>query len=305
MNYLGLDVGGTKIAAVVMDEQGREQGRYRCATRKENRQAFMSCIVDFVADIRARTGTPMAIGIALPGSVSPQHGAIRNANIQVINGYRLQDALEQALGQPVVLANDGNCFALSEACDGAGEGFSSVFGMTLGTGCGGGITLERQPFVGASGIAAECGHIALPGYSPEEDGPPTRCYCGRFNCVESFISATGLRERYRLLSGERLSSEQILARAQAGESAACHQVHRFRQQLARTLATIVNIIDPGVIVLGGGLSNAPQLVADLPSAVAPLVFTDHFSTPIISARHGDSSGMRGAAWLAVRSGVKP
>ncbi|EPN2845495.1 ROK family protein [Klebsiella aerogenes] len=305
MNYLGLDVGGTKIAAVVMDEQGRERGRYRRATRKENRQAFISCIVDFVADIRARTGTPMAIGIALPGSVSPQHGAIRNANIQVINGYRLQDALEQALGQPVVLANDGNCFALSEACDGAGEGFSSVFGMTLGTGCGGGITLERQPFVGASGIAAECGHIALPGYSPEEDGPPTRCYCGRFNCVESFISATGLRERYRLLSGERLSSEQILARAQAGESAACHQIHRFRQQLARTLATIVNIIDPGVIVLGGGLSNAPQLVADLPSAVAPLVFTDHFSTPIISARHGDSSGMRGAAWLAVRRGVKP
>ena len=306
MNYLGLDVGGTKIAAVVMDEQGRERGRYRCATRKENRQAFMSCIVDFVADIRARTGTPMAIGIALPGSVSPQHCVIRNANIQVINGYRLQDALEQALGQPVVvLANDGNCFALSEACDGAGEGFSSVFGMTLGTGCGGGIALERQPFVGASGIAAECGHIALPGYSPEEDGPPTRCYCGRFNCVESFISATGLRERYRLLSGECVSSEQILARAQAGESAACHQVHRFRQQLARTLATIVNIIDPGVIVLGGGLSNAPQLVADLPSAVAPLVFTDHFSTPIISARHGDSSGMRGAAWLAVRSGVKP
>ena len=247
----------------------------------------------------------MAIGIALPGSVSPQHGVIRNANIQVINGYRLQDALEQALGQPVVLANDGNCFALSEACDGAGEGFSSVFGMTLGTGCGGGIALERQPFVGASGIAAECGHIALPGYSPEEDGPPTRCYCGRFNCVESFISATGLRERYRLLSGECVSSEQILARAQAGESAACHQVHRFRQQLARTLATIVNIIDPGVIVLGGGLSNAPQLVADLPSAVAPLVFTDHFSTPIISARHGDNSGMRGAAWLAVRSGVKP
>lgn len=191
MNYLGLDVGGTKIAAVVMDEQGREQGRYRCATRKENRQAFMSCIVDFVADIRARTGTPMAIGIALPGSVSPQHGVIRNANIQVINGYRLQDALEQALGQPVVLANDGNCFALSEACDGAGEGFSSVFGMTLGTGCGGGIALERQPFVGASGIAAECGHIALPGYSPEEDGPPTRCYCGRFNCVESLFPQRG------------------------------------------------------------------------------------------------------------------
>lgn len=304
MNYLGLDVGGTKIAAVVMDEQGEEVGRFRCATRKESRQAFVSAMAEFIAAIRAETGAPMAIGIALPGSVSPQHGAIRNANIQVINGYRLQDALEQQLGQPVVLANDGNCFALSEACDGAGAGVSLVFGMTLGTGCGGGIAFERQPVVGSSGIAAECGHITLPGYSGAEDGPPTRCYCGRLNCVESFISATGLSERYRLLTGDSLSSEQIIARAQAGESAACQQVYRFRQQLARTLATIVNILDPGVIVLGGGLSNATLLVADLQPEVAPHVFTDHFITPIISARHGDSSGMRGAAWLAVRSGVR-
>ncbi|HAT1610322.1 TPA: ROK family protein [Raoultella planticola] len=304
MNYLGLDVGGTKIAAVVMDERGQEVGRFRCATRQESRQAFVSAIVDFIATIRAETGGSMAIGIALPGSVSPRHGAIRNANIQVINGYRLHDALEQQLGQPVVLANDGNCFALSEACDGAGADVALVFGMTLGTGCGGGIALERQPFVGASGIAAECGHITLPGYSPAGDGPPVRCYCGRLNCVESFISGTGLSERYRLLTGDSLSSEQIIARAQAGEPAACQQVYRFRQQLARTLATIINILDPGVIVLGGGLSNATLLVADLQAEVAPHVFIDHFITPIISARHGDSSGMRGAAWLAARSGVR-
>ena len=304
MKYLGLDIGGSKIAAVVMDEQGHEWRRFHVETRKQTRQQFIATLVALITAIGDELAQPLAIGIALPGSISPQTGKIRNANIQVINGCRLQDELEQRLGQPVVLANDGNCFALSEACDGAGADYSLVFGMTLGTGCGGGIALNRQIFPGASGIAAECGHITLPGYQEVNDGPPERCYCGKYNCVESFISGTGLSARYRLMTRQALSSQAIIARALEGEHAACEQVLRFRQQLARTLATVVNRIDPGVIVLGGGLSNVALLVNDLEADVAPLVFTDHFTTPIVPARHGDSSGMRGAAWLAVRSGVE-
>ncbi|MCF7098994.1 ROK family protein, partial [Klebsiella variicola] len=190
MKYLGLDIGGSKIAAVVMDEQGHEWRRFSVETRKQTRQQFIATLVALITAIGDELAQPLAIGIALPGSISPQTGKSRNANIQVINGCRLQDELEQRLGQPVVLANDGNCFALSEACDGAGADYSLVFGMTLGTGCGGGIALNRQIFPGASGIAAECGHITLPGYQEVNDGPPERCYCGTYNCVESFISGT-------------------------------------------------------------------------------------------------------------------
>lgn len=303
MHYLGLDIGGTKMAAVVMDRQGNEIRRYRCETQKATRQQFVDTVVDFITRIQQASLDPLAVGIALPGSVSPLTGMIKNANIQVINGFNLQTELQQRLGQPVVLANDGNCFALSEACDGAGENYSVVFGMTLGTGCGGGLTINRQAFTGAWGNAAECGHITLPGYDERNDGPATACYCGKQNCVESFLSGTGIRERYRQLTGRNLSCSDIIFRADSGEPEARKQIARFRNQLARTLATIVNIVDPGVIVLGGGLSNVSALVCDLQAEVAPYVFTDHFTTPIVSARHGDSSGMRGAAWLAIRKGA--
>lgn len=302
MHYLGLDIGGTKMAAVVMDANGQEIGRYRSPTQKANYPQFVDSVVTFIDQIRRDVQRPMSTGIALPGCVSPLSGLIKNANIQVINGHALQADLEQLLGQPVVMANDGNCFALSEACDGAGQQHDVVFGMTLGTGCGGGLAIHRQPFTGAWGNAAECGHITLPGYCEREDGPPAACYCGKQNCVESFISGTGMSERYQHLTGEWLAGNAIVARAQEGEASAILQVTRFRQQLARTLATIVNILDPGVIVIGGGLSNSPTLFSNLQAEVAPFVFTDRFSTPIVRAQHGDSSGMRGAAWLAIRTG---
>ncbi|BBE75041.1 MULTISPECIES: ROK family protein [Phytobacter] len=302
MYYLGLDIGGTKIAAVVMDAQGQEKARYRCPTQKASYPQFVESVVAFIDQIRHDMQQPMMTGIALPGSVSPLSGLIKNSNIQVINGRALQADLQQLLGQTVVMANDGNCFALSEACDGAGQRHEVVFGITLGTGCGGGIAIHRQPFVGAWGNAAECGHITLPGYREQHDGPPVRCYCGKDNCVESFVSGTGLSERYRLFSGQHLTGDAIVALAQQGETNAVRQVTRFRQQLARTLATVVNLLDPGVIVIGGGLSNAEPLIANLEADVAPFVFTDHFSTPIVKAHHGDSSGMRGAAWLAIRTG---
>lgn len=301
MYYLGLDIGGTKIAAVVMDAQGRELRRYRCPTQKTSYSQFVESVVAFIDQIRNDIQQPMMTGIALPGSVSPLNGLIKNANIQVINGRALQSDLQQLLGQTVVMANDGNCFALSEACDGAGQDYDVVFGITLGTGCGGGIVINRQPFIGAWGNAAECGHITLPGYSQQYDGPSVTCYCGKQNCVESFVSGTGIEERYRLSTGQSLCANAIVTLAQESVPSAKQLVARFRQQLARTLATVVNILDPGVIVIGGGLSNASSLIANLEMEVASFVFTDQFSTPIVKAYHGDSSGMRGAAWLAVRT----
>lgn len=302
MHFLGLDIGGTKMAAVVMDRHGTEIKRYRSATDKTSYRLFVAGVERFITHIRQESSVELAIGIALPGSLSPVTGMIKNANIQVINGHPLKHDLEQAIKQPLQMANDGNCFALSEACDGAGEHAQTVFGITLGTGCGGGIAINKQPFVGAWGNAAECGHITLPGYEAEQDGPAVRCYCGKYNCVESFISGTGLSERYRQLTEQTLTSEEILTRAAAGQPCATQQIARYRHQLARTLATIVNVLDPHVIVLGGGLSNADSLIHDIGAEIAPLVFTDYYSTPVIKAQHGDSSGMRGAAWLAVRSG---
>lgn len=243
MHYLGLDIGGTKIAAVVMDAHGWEIRRYRCPTQKSTYQQFVSCVVALIEQIRRDVQRPMLTGIALPGSISPLTGLIKNANIQVINGHALQADLQQLLGQRVVIANDGNCFALSEACDGAGQDYDVVFGITLGTGCGGGIAIKQRPFIGAWGNAAECGHITLPGYTEQEDGPSVSCYCGKHNCVESFVSGSGFSERYQQMTGNLLTSAAIVTLAQRGDACAMQQVARFRQQLARTLATIVNVVD--------------------------------------------------------------
>jgi len=302
MLYLGLDIGGTKMAAVVINDAGEEFGRYRQETVKESYEAFISGLGGFISEIKKELHEPFAIGIALPGGVSPINGKIKNSNILVLNGRDLKSDLENHLGTTVIIENDANCFALSEACDGAGEGHNVVFGVTLGTGCGGGIAIAQQPFSGAWGNAAECGHITLPGYQSEQDGPPVTCYCGKQNCTESFVSGTGIAERYVHLSGETRTAPEILRLAKEGQHLAAEQVARFRNQLARLLATVVNVIDPHVIVIGGGLSNEAILLEGLAEEIAPLVFTDSFRTPVVKAKHGDSSGMRGAAWLALRAG---
>lgn len=301
MFHLGLDIGGTKMAAVVLDTSGREIHRYRTATRKASYPQFLDAVCQFIASIQRDAGAPLTVGIALPGAVSPLSGLIKNANILALNGQPVQGDLERRLGQRIVLANDANCFALSEARDGAGRGHDIVFGITLGTGCGGGLVINQRPIVGRYGNAAECGHITLPGYTPEQDGPAVTCYCGRQNCAEAFISGSGLGERYYQATGRRLCAEEIIARAEAQEPDALRQIDGFRDRLARTLATVVNLIDPGIIVLGGGLSNVAPLVDALGPLVARHVFTDRFVTPIAVARHGDSSGMRGAAWLGAGS----
>lgn len=300
MLYLGLDIGGTKIAAVIMNESGEELGRYRTDTVKTDYNAFLDHLIDFIQQIQVKISSDYGIGIALPGGISPLSGKIKNSNILVINGQDLKGDLERRLGLSVTLENDGNCFALSEACDGAGKGADIVYGVTLGTGCGGGLAIFQRPFPGAFGNAGESGHISLPGYSPETDGPPIRCYCGKMNCAESFVSGTGLAERYNTASGEALSAPEVIQRAREGNPLALRQVQRFKDQLARLLATIVNIVDPHVIVLGGGLSNEPLITENIADSIGEYVFTDHFCTPVRLALHGDSSGMRGAAWLALR-----
>lgn len=302
MYSLGLDIGGTKIAAVIIDNTGHEYGRYRRDTVKNSYDAFLHDLLLFIQEIKHTVQEPLAIGIALPGGISPISGKIKNSNILVLNGEDLQSDLRTRLGQPVMIENDAACFALSEACDGAGRGKEVVFGLTLGTGCGGGIAIGQRLFSGAWGNAAECGHITLPGYTPETDGPPVTCYCGKQNCTESFVSGTGLAKRYLERCKTAHTAPEIIALAKQGEPQALLQVANFRNQLARLLATIVNIIDPHVIVIGGGLSNEPLLLDGIDAEIAPLVFTDSFMTPVLTAVHGDSSGMRGAAWLALRAG---
>lgn len=302
MYSLGLDIGGTKIAAVIIDNTGREYGRFRRDTVKNSYGDFLHDLLLFIQEIKSTVQEPLAIGIALPGGISPISGKIKNSNILVLNGEDLQSDLRTRLGQPIMIENDAACFALSEACDGAGRGKEVVFGLTLGTGCGGGIAIGQRLFSGAWGNAAECGHITLPGYTPETDGPPVTCYCGKQNCTESFVSGTGLAKRYLERCKTAHTAPEIIALAKQGEPQALLQVANFRNQLARLLATIVNIIDPHVIVIGGGLSNEPLLLDGIDDEIAPLVFTDSFMTPVLTAVHGDSSGMRGAAWLALRAG---
>lgn len=261
MLHLGLDIGGTKIAAAVLDGDGALLLQQRTATRKESYAQFLHDVCQLITTLQGKFNVPLSIGIALPGSISPQSGLIRNSNILPLNGQPLQQDLQQRLKQRVAIANDANCFALSEATDGAGKGHNSVFGVTLGTGCGG----------------------------------------GQFNCVESFVSGTGLAERYKLATGRQATPQEIIARAESGEAEAVQQCARYRDRLARMLATIVNLIDPGVIVIGGGLSNAPALYQDLAPSVGAYAFTDRFCTPIVPARHGDSSGVRGAAWIGAQT----
>ena len=287
MLRLGLDIGGTKIEAQLLDGQGVSLLRRRIATPTTGYGDFLAAITDLVREIRSRHDSAFTIGIGLPGAIDPQTGRIKNANCLFLNGQDLKQDLTQALGQPVWLANDADCFALSEAVDGAGEAGRVVFGIILGTGCGGGLVVNRQLIVGPNAITGEWGHNPLPGYDPALDGPTQPCYCGRSNCIERFVSGTGFAGRFVERHGRGLSPLGIIT---------AHYDH-FIQALARSVASLINVLDPDVIVLGGGLSNIASLYRDLPAAVIPYLFSAQCLTPIVPARYGDSSGVRGAAWL--------
>lgn len=297
MFSLGLDIGGTKIEALVLDARGREVYRKRFNTEKQSYETFFQSVIDIIENTQHSVSQAMSIGMCLPGTVEPSNGLIKNSNILVLNQKPFASMLEQACGQPVAISNDANCFTLSEAIDGAGKGYPVVFGATLGTGVGGGVTIDQIVIDGRNRCAGEWGHNGLPRFEPARDGDVVPCYCGQTNCIETFLSGTGLAERFRKRFGRNLNSLQIIEAWHEDDEQAIYAIDLFQDQLARALADVVNIIDPNIIVIGGGLSNSRDLYKGLEKRIARYVFSNTFTTPVALAVHGDSSGVRGAAWL--------
>lgn len=297
MLRLGVDVGGTKIEAAVLDGDGGVVWRQRASTKKNSYRAFFGGVVEIIRQAQTAFPGAMSTGIGIPGTVDAVSGRVKNSNIQILNERTFADDIIRHLQQPVAVSNDANCFTLSEAIDGSGKGADVVFGVILGTGCGGGLSIGGRVIGGANACSGEWGHTPLPHYRPECDGPAVSCYCGQQNCVESFISGTGLERQYLAHLGEKLQVVNIIDDVKAGDVAATAIWRRYLDQVARSLANIVNIVDPDAIVLGGGVSNVDILYPELQSRVAEYVFGKQCRTPFRRAMHGDSSGVRGAAWL--------
>lgn len=295
---IGIDLGGTKIEGVVLDAADRERARLRIPTPRQDYRATIAAIAGLVARLEqaAAERGRAPVGIAIPGSISPATGRMQNANSTWLNGMPLDRDLASALARPVRLANDANCFALSEATDGAGMGAPSVLGVILGTGCGGGLVVGGRLVDGPHGIGGEWGHNPLPRPAPDEvPGPP--CWCGRHGCMETWVSGPALAADHARVNGGALTGEEIAARAAGGDVAAQATLQRHADRLARGLAHVVNILDPHVIVLGGGLSKLAHLYEALPGLVAPHVFADAPRVRVLPPRWGDASGVRGAARL--------
>lgn len=292
---LGIDLGGTKIELLALDDDGRECFRKRVPTPSGDYTATLSALAELIHEADLALGVEGSIGIGIPGAESLRDGRIKNANSTCLIGQPLRQDLYTRLGRPVRLANDANCFALSEAIDGSAAGAQVVFGVILGTGVGGGIVINGQPLAGANAIAGEWGHNPLP--DPYGDTEPPACYCGRQGCIETYLSGPGLARDHARLWQETLNGEEIARRAEAGDARALQTLERYARRLARALAGVINLLDPDAIVLGGGLSRLAFLYDVLPALCAPHVFSDTLRTPILPPRHGDSSGVRGAAWL--------
>jgi predicted NBD/HSP70 family sugar kinase len=296
MTRIGIDMGGTKIEIAAFDAAGGERLRRRVPTPAGDYAATVASIASLVTQAEAQLGERGTVGVATPGALSRATGRVKNANSTCLNGRPLKRDLETALGREVRLANDANCFALSEAVDGAGRGARAVFGVILGTGVGGGIVVSGQVLEGANAIAGEWGHNPLP--SPgESDLPPPACYCGRRGCVETWLSGPGLSADHVRGTGERLDAAEIARRAASGDARCDATLSRYEARLARSLAVVVNIVDPDVIVLGGGLSAIARLYERVPALWGPYVFSDEVRTRLLPPVHGDSGGVRGAAWL--------
>jgi len=292
MIRIGVDFGGTKIEAAALDPEGAIIARLRTPNPGDYRPA-LAAVADLVAQVeQAAGGRAERIGVGMPGSISPRSGLVRNANSVWLNGEHFGDDLQAALQRPVRLANDANCLALSEAADGAGAGARVVFAAILGTGCGGGVVVEGALVEGRNGVAGEWGHSPLP-WATADEHPGPACWCGRRGCLETWLSGPAFAADH----GAGLKAPEIIARARAGDAAAQAAFARYVDRLGRALAVVVDLIDPDVIVLGGGMSNVAELYDRLPAALAPHVFADGVDTPIRPAIHGDSSGVRGAAWL--------
>lgn len=296
MDRIGIDLGGTKIEIAVLGADGVPALRRRVATPAGDYGATVAAIGRLVADAERERGARCTVGVAMPGALSLATGLVKNANSTCLIGRPLKADLESLLGREVRLANDANCFALSEAVDGAARGARVVFGVILGTGVGGGIVVGGEVLEGTNAIAGEWGHNPMP-LAGDEPRPLPRCYCGREGCVETFLSGPGISADHERATGERLQADAIARRAGEGDAACEATLARHEERLARSLATVVNILDPDVIVLGGGLSNLPRLYGSVPALWGAHVFSDEVRTRLLPPAHGDSGGVRGAAWL--------
>ena len=291
---IGVDLGGTKIEGVALGADGAERFRRRVDTPRDDYHRTVAAIVDLVRAIESATGETGSVGIGMPGTISPATGLVKNANSTWLIGHPLQEDLRAALGREVRLANDANCFALSEASDGAAAGAGVVFGVILGTGTGGGVVVGGRVLVGPNAIAGEWGHNALP-WPDADEWPGPACYCGRRGCIETFLSGAGLQNASSATPG--LTARDIATAAREGNTAAAAAIETYSRRLAKSLATVMNLLDPDVIVLGGGLSNIESLYTRVPQLWTDWVFSDRVDTRLVRATHGDSSGVRGAAWL--------
>jgi len=293
---LGLDLGGTKTAAIVLDDAGHAVWEHRKPTPRNDYDATIELIAGLVDEGERAAASRCSIGIGMPGAISPATGLVKNANSTWLNGRTLRQDIERRLGREVRLANDANCLAVSEATDGAAAGAEVVFGVILGTGTGGGIVVRGQLVTGANAIAGEWGHNPLP--SPEDDERPgPQCYCGRRGCLETFLSGPALSGAYRDRAGRTESAETVVALAAGGDEVARAVLDRWTVRLARALASVINVLDPQVIVVGGGLSRLDHICSRVPEIWGPWVFSDRVATRLVQAKFGDASGVRGAAWL--------
>lgn len=293
---IGVDVGGTKIESIALAHTGDVLARTRVPTPQQDYDATLAAIASLVRDIEHTVGGYGSVGVGIPGTISSATGLVKNANSTWLIGRALGADLSRLLGRPVRLANDANCFALSEAVDGAGAGARTVFGVIAGTGTGGGLVVNGEVVVGANAIAGEWGHNPMPWPRPGE-WPGPSCYCGRTGCIETFLAGPGLAADFERATRQRIAAPEIVARADGGDLAAVLCLERHEDRFARALASVINIFDPDVIVLGGGLSNLERLYTAVPARWPAFVFSDVIATRLVRAAHGDSSGVRGAAWL--------
>ncbi len=293
---LGVDLGGTKIEGVLLDDAGAIAARRRVPTPAGDYEATVRAVAQLVAELEAERGAATSIGIGTPGALRPRAQTLKNSNSTCLNDRPLKRDLEAALGRPIALANDADCFALSEATDGAGQGRASVFGVILGTGVGGGWVLHGRLAAGPNAIAGEWGHTPLP-WPADDERPGPACYCGRHGCVETWVSGPALAADHVRHGGAAIDVAAIGAAAADGDPDAIDTLQRWDGRLARGLAVVIDIVDPDIVVLGGGLSNLPSLTDRLPGLVSRWVFSDELRTEFAVAKYGDSSGVRGAAWL--------
>jgi fructokinase len=296
MIRLGIDLGGTKIEIIALADGGRELRRQRVATPREDYRAILGTISKLVTETESALGERGTIGIGTPGSISRATGLLRGSNSLCLNGKPIRSDLEALLHRPVQITNDANCFALSEATDGGGAGSEVVFGVILGTGVGGGVVVRGHVLTGPNAIAGEWGHNPLP-WPRDDERPGAACFCGHSGCIETFLSGPGVERDHRAVTGQELSSLDIAARAAAGDASCAATMRRYDERLARALAHVINMLDPEVIVLGGGMSNVGRLYANVPELWKSWVFSDRVDTRLVKHVHGDSSGVRGAAWL--------